>query len=220
MTLLLSHFSGRLGHACFIAPAAWFQEQRRTPPRKRRQNVGPEQCGGFGQLFPRIYSRRDRLISAACCTPLSSMLRHFLASSSSGTVPSRKLVWRMISRALLKSCDSLRISFACVSGMGLDWGAVLIADTVAWGQNSASAAWSARLTQMEAFVTLAIAARPAPPAPTSPCRSGGIGRRAWFRSMYPQGCGGSSPFFGTKIAISLLQSDCWLAMISLANDVG
>src|SRR5436853_3219056 len=29
-------------------------------------------------------------------------------------------------------------------------------------------------------------------------RSGGIGRRAWFRSMYPQGCGGSSPFFGTK----------------------
>src|SRR5215510_2436955 len=28
-------------------------------------------------------------------------------------------------------------------------------------------------------------------------RSGGIGRRAWFRSMYPQGCGGSSPFFGT-----------------------
>ena len=31
-----------------------------------------------------------------------------------------------------------------------------------------------------------------------PCRSGGIGRRAWFRSMYPQGCGGSSPFFGTS----------------------
>src|SRR5258708_21162632 len=29
------------------------------------------------------------------------------------------------------------------------------------------------------------------------CPSGGIGRRAWFRSMYPQGCGGSSPFFGT-----------------------
>src|SRR4029077_20764949 len=29
------------------------------------------------------------------------------------------------------------------------------------------------------------------------CRSGGIGRRAWFRSMYSQGCGGSSPFFGT-----------------------
>jgi hypothetical protein len=32
-----------------------------------------------------------------------------------------------------------------------------------------------------------------------PRRSGGIGRRAWFRSMYPQGCGGSSPFFGTSI---------------------
>ncbi len=30
------------------------------------------------------------------------------------------------------------------------------------------------------------------------CRSGGIGRRAWFRSTYSQGCGGSSPFFGTK----------------------
>src|SRR5439155_19925974 len=29
------------------------------------------------------------------------------------------------------------------------------------------------------------------------CRSGGIGRRAWFRSMCPQGRGGSSPFFGT-----------------------
>src|SRR5207245_4244216 len=33
------------------------------------------------------------------------------------------------------------------------------------------------------------------------CRSGGIGRRAWFRSMYPQGCGGSSPFFGTIISV-------------------
>jgi hypothetical protein len=33
----------------------------------------------------------------------------------------------------------------------------------------------------------------------APCRSGGIGRRAWFRSMYSQGCGGSSPPFGTKI---------------------
>src|SRR5271166_3968270 len=31
-----------------------------------------------------------------------------------------------------------------------------------------------------------------------PRRSGGIGRRAWFRSVYPQGCGGSSPFFGTS----------------------
>ncbi len=31
------------------------------------------------------------------------------------------------------------------------------------------------------------------------CRSGGIGRRAWFRSMYSQGCGGSSPFFGTNL---------------------
>jgi hypothetical protein len=30
------------------------------------------------------------------------------------------------------------------------------------------------------------------------CRSGGIGRRAWFRSMYSQGCGGSSPLFGTR----------------------
>jgi len=30
------------------------------------------------------------------------------------------------------------------------------------------------------------------------CRSGGIGRRAWFRSMCPQGRGGSSPFFGTN----------------------
>src|SRR5271168_4943031 len=30
------------------------------------------------------------------------------------------------------------------------------------------------------------------------CRSGGIGRRARFRSVYSQGCGGSSPPFGTK----------------------
>src|SRR6185437_2878530 len=36
------------------------------------------------------------------------------------------------------------------------------------------------------------------------CRSGGIGRRAWFRSMYPQGCGGSSPFFGTITALNVL----------------
>ena len=39
------------------------------------------------------------------------------------------------------------------------------------------------------------------------CRSGGIGRRAWFRSMYSQGCGGSSPFFGTSYFVSLHQSD-------------
>src|SRR5437016_14679689 len=41
-----------------------------------------------------------------------------------------------------------------------------------------------------------MAASPGCPIVTS--RSGGIGRRAWFRSMYPQGCGGSSPFFGTS----------------------
>src|SRR3979409_263717 len=39
------------------------------------------------------------------------------------------------------------------------------------------------------------------------CRSGGIGRRAWFRSMYSQGCGGSSPFFGTSYFVSLHQND-------------
>src|SRR6202795_2313908 len=33
--------------------------------------------------------------------------------------------------------------------------------------------------------------------PRSPSRSGGIGRRAWFRAMCPQGCGGSNPPFGT-----------------------
>ena len=32
----------------------------------------------------------------------------------------------------------------------------------------------------------------------STCHRGGIGRRAWFRSMYSQGCGGSSPFDGTN----------------------
>src|SRR5947209_17334359 len=37
--------------------------------------------------------------------------------------------------------------------------------------------------------------------PATSSRSGGIGRRAWFRSMYPQGCGGSSPFFGTSLII-------------------
>src|SRR6478672_3920346 len=39
------------------------------------------------------------------------------------------------------------------------------------------------------------------PHPSHFCRSGGIGRRAWFRSMYPQGCGGSSPFFGTMLSL-------------------
>ncbi len=38
-----------------------------------------------------------------------------------------------------------------------------------------------------------------PPLHCSPdCHRGGIGRRAWFRSMYRQRCGGSSPFDGTK----------------------
>ncbi len=35
------------------------------------------------------------------------------------------------------------------------------------------------------------------------CHRGGIGRRAWFRSMYRQRCGGSSPFDGTKEEIML-----------------
>src|SRR4051812_47860300 len=39
------------------------------------------------------------------------------------------------------------------------------------------------------------------------CRSGGIGRRAWFRSMYPQGCGGSSPFFGTNLNFFLCPTE-------------
>ena len=36
----------------------------------------------------------------------------------------------------------------------------------------------------------------------STCHRGGIGRRAWFRSMYRQRCGGSSPFDGTKKLVS------------------
>jgi hypothetical protein len=53
------------------------------------------------------------------------------------------------------------------------------------------------LTFPIAFARLATAAVQHPAGP-SLCRSGGIGRRAWFRSMYSQGCGGSSPFFGTS----------------------
>ena len=43
------------------------------------------------------------------------------------------------------------------------------------------------------------------------CRSGGIGRRAWFRSMYSQGCGGSSPPFGTKLSFLISSPGifCW-----------
>src|ERR1035437_5058301 len=33
------------------------------------------------------------------------------------------------------------------------------------------------------------------------CGCGGIGRRAWFRSMYPQGCEGSSPFIRTTTGL-------------------
>src|SRR6476469_822281 len=49
-------------------------------------------------------------------------------------------------------------------------------------------------------IDIAVSSFKAVPAATLvvTCRSGGIGRRAWFRSMYPQGCGGSSPFFGTN----------------------
>ena len=43
------------------------------------------------------------------------------------------------------------------------------------------------------------------------CRSGGIGRRAWFRSTYSQGCGGSSPFFGTKKSIFRPYWNCLLS---------
>jgi hypothetical protein len=36
------------------------------------------------------------------------------------------------------------------------------------------------------------------------CGCGGIGRRAWFRSMWPQGCGGSSPSIRTSYFIGEL----------------
>jgi hypothetical protein len=42
----------------------------------------------------------------------------------------------------------------------------------------------------------------------STCHRGGIGRRAWFRSMYRQRCGGSSPFDGTKAVVR----ESWLAV--------
>src|SRR5580698_11672867 len=54
------------------------------------------------------------------------------------------------------------------------------------------------LTPSPTFATLELAANLAYRQMQGPCRSGGIGRRAWFRSMYSQGCGGSSPLFGTK----------------------
>jgi hypothetical protein len=59
------------------------------------------------------------------------------------------------------------------------------------------------LTPEPAFAKLEVAALFSAPLNQVLCRSGGIGRRAWFRSMYSQGCGGSSPFFGTKSIKSL-----------------
>jgi hypothetical protein len=37
-----------------------------------------------------------------------------------------------------------------------------------------------------------------------PCRGGEIGRRARFRSVSPQGCGGSSPLHGTSLTTKLV----------------
>jgi hypothetical protein len=54
-----------------------------------------------------------------------------------------------------------------------------------------------RLCKIERLIFL-IGGRKAAAATKSSCHRGGIGRRAWFRSMYSQGCGGSSPFDGTK----------------------
>ncbi len=55
-----------------------------------------------------------------------------------------------------------------------------------------TAVWDTRVAAVSAKFT---------PDTTQHCRSGGIGRRAWFRSMYSQGCGGSSPPFGTKYPV-------------------
>ena len=70
--------------------------------------------------------------------------------------------------------------------------------------------------------------RPSVSERKTPCRSGGIGRRAWFRSMYSQGCGGSSPPFGTKtiffnslkrllLAVLLFAGNNWFRL-ALAGD--
>ena len=50
------------------------------------------------------------------------------------------------------------------------------------------------------------------------CRSGGIGRRAWFRSMYSQGCGGSSPPFGTNTIFSNSLQRLLLAVLLFAGN--
>src|SRR5713226_9679636 len=50
---------------------------------------------------------------------------------------------------------------------------------------------------VEYYVWFFPGGRPRTAAAQHFCHRGGIGRRAWFRSMYPQGCGGSSPFDGT-----------------------
>jgi|KBSMisStandDraft_5_1062788.scaffolds.fasta_scaffold22099_5 hypothetical protein len=59
-----------------------------------------------------------------------------------------------------------------------------------------------------------------PPRNAVTCRSGGIGRRAWFRSMYPQGCGGSSPFFGTSASIPFPPSNFFLTDIAFLTSIG
>jgi hypothetical protein len=128
----------------------------------------------------------------------------------------------MASRALLKSCASVR-RCATVSGI-LDFDLTLRLPAILYltAQNNFKLDASYRNYEIAQWFDTQF-----PPCKNrgrgfflqgglgSPryavtCRSGGIGRRAWFRSMYPQGCGGSSPFFGTiAVAFSAASVYCW-----------
>ena len=125
-------------------------------------------------------------VAAHCPTPPRSPRRSALVAPGDGVV---------VAEATAAHPASEPAAGVCCGSLPDDWQPLVAAPQSCWFcipdrcvTIHLQAKWKGKTTA----VAVALSAR------LSPCRSGGIGRRAWFRSMYSQGCGGSSPFFGTK----------------------
>ena len=70
-------------------------------------------AGGVERIVEIALNPDEQAAFDKSCAAVKELIEAYLAKNRSSTVPRRKLVWRMISRALLRSWERRRISLAC-----------------------------------------------------------------------------------------------------------
>ena len=160
-----------------------------------------------------MYSRSCRFMSSALCTPVSSMrsqsdgglfqLGH--AQQVAGLDDDLERVGEVVreaadfERELFGNLGSAGGSgFFAVSVMG-PFGMQARRDVGAESQFAQCTAALRELTARRPVWKTRDSRQLRACARVAVSRNGGIGRRAWFRSTFSQGSGGSSPLFGTNI---------------------